>query len=62
MCAFRKLGNSDSSDTRALAVPGAVGQYDNTVKNCIDACAVDGFNMAGVEFARECCSYFSSFP
>jgi hypothetical protein len=61
ICAFRKLGNSDSSDRRALSVPVEIAQYSNSVEVCINACKAEGFDMAGVESAQDCCTYFPSF-
>ena len=52
MC-FAKLGNSDSNDMRTLTVPAAIDPYSNTIENCIDVDAVDGYHVAGVEFARD---------
>jgi hypothetical protein len=61
-CDFHKLGNSDldsnSNGRRTLSaqMAGNYSQYDNTVENCIHACATSGYTMAGVEFAGECCT------
>jgi hypothetical protein len=48
---------SESKSGRTLPhevlVPG--GSSNMTVKNCCFACQAQGFNLAGVEYAQECC-------
>ncbi|KAF8259517.1 WSC domain-containing protein [Lactarius quietus] len=47
---------NDSNTARALSVQVSVrgGAFNNTVGNCIDACAAKNYHVAGVEFAQEC--------
>jgi hypothetical protein len=49
--------NSDSNDARALIVPmtdSVIGS--KTVENCVKACGVAGYTIAGLELAQECCT------
>jgi hypothetical protein len=57
------VSNSDSNTARALSVQVTVrgGVFNNTVGNCIGACASKSYSAAGVEFAQECCTHFTSY-
>jgi hypothetical protein len=59
MCAFT---NSDSNDARTLTEQVSVqgGEYNNTVESCTSACNAAGYVKAGVEFANQCCTPFTS--
>jgi len=57
-----RFANSDPDDARALAVRTLVkgGPEMNSVESCIGACGAAGYSLAGVEFANECCTFFTS--
>ncbi|KAI9436641.1 WSC domain-containing protein [Lactarius indigo] len=45
---------NDSNDARVLTVQKPVGQHNNSVERCTDACKEGGYSLAGVEFAQQC--------
>ena len=53
--------NSDSNEMRTLDVhlPVEGGPYNNTVENCIEACREARYDLAGVEFASQCCTCYT---
>jgi len=59
---YVRFANSDPDDARILAVRTLVqgGPELNSVKSCIGACEAAGYGLAGVEFANECCTCFTS--
>ncbi len=59
-----RFANSDSNDARTLTVKTQVdsGIFNNSVEGCVSACGDAGYPLAGVEFADECCTFFTSSP
>ena len=56
-----RFANSDSNDARTLTEKTPVdGAYNNSVESCVGACGDAGYRLAGVEFAGECCTCFTS--
>ncbi len=57
-----RFANSDSNDRRFLTVRTIAigGVSNNSVESCIGACEGAGYPLAGVEFANECCTCFTS--
>lgn len=53
------IANRDFSDlsgnVRALDAIAGINGNSVTPESCIDACDAQGFNLAGVEWSRECC-------
>ena len=59
---YVRFANSDSNDSRILAERTLVngGPEMNSVESCISACWSAGYILAGMEFANECCTCFTS--
>ncbi len=57
-----RFANSDPDDARALAVQPLIngGTELMSVEMCIGACEAGGYSLAGLEFANECCTCFTS--
>ena len=54
--------NSDASNARTLSggqVSVMGGPYNNSVENCVTACTEANYTLAGVEFATQCCTYYT---
>jgi hypothetical protein len=51
---------SDNVDHVRALEHGANGYDDLTPAKCQAICEAQGFNLAGVEYGRECCTYFTS--
>lgn len=42
------------------ALEHLVGNFDDlTIEKCLNLCDAQGFNLAGVEYSRECCKYLA---